>query len=112
MDFKAFREKISQLGVCEERSFSDNYIEVVFFTIDTDKWNNLLSEALGQALKPAGAAPTAEAQALTKDCGGIFANQTLFKKDFAQVSVMAMLWPWQDGEHTTLKMALAKKKDG
>ena len=39
--------------------------------------------------------------------GALVAN--IFKKDFADLSVIAMFWPWSDGTHTTLKVALLKK---
>ena len=30
-------------------------------------------------------------------------NQVLYRKAFGDATVLAMLWPWQDGTHTTLE---------
>ena len=106
---KEIIEKCEKLNISEKREATDNYYEAVFSTKDTDQWNNALSEILGPAVKPAGTKPNKEDQRLTRQLGGIYENQTLFKKEFDSSIIIAMFWPWQDGEHTTLKIAhLAK----
>jgi hypothetical protein len=109
MTAKEIIEKCSSLAVEEQRSVSDGYIELVFFTKDADAWTKALGEVLGPAVKAAGVEPTEDDLNSTEDYGGIHGNQTLFKKDFADTCAIAMFWPWSDGIHTTLKAALLKK---
>ena len=65
---------------------------------------------LGPAVKPAGVKPTENDLQLTRDYGGIWINQILFKKEIGNVTFIAMFWPWQDDIHTTLRMAFLEKK--
>lgn len=110
MTIKEIRERCGKLSVHEEREVSDDYAELVFYNKDLNEWNKALIDTLGPAIKPAGVEPTKENLRLTENYGGIYDNQTLFKKDFGNVSVLAMFWPWQDNTHTTLKVALLKWK--
>ena len=106
---KEIIEKCSRLKVDESRSVAEDYAELVFFNKEISEWNKILVDALGPAIKPAGTEPTEEDLRLTEDYGGIHDSQTLFKKEFDGFTVIAMFWPWQDNEHTTLKMAALKK---
>ena len=122
MTLKKIIEKCSILSVHDKRIISDEYNELVFYNKEIDKWNKIfadvlgpaikpkvLIEVLGPAAKPAGVEPTEDDLQLTKDYGGIYNNQTLFRKEFDDVTVIVMLWPWEDDIHTTLKMVLFKK---
>lgn len=109
MTAKEIIEKCAKLDVDEKRELSDDYAELVFFNKQLDEWTEALTSVLGPAAKPCGVKPTQDDLRLTEDCGGIYENQTLFKKEFADLTVIAMLWPWQDKIHTTLKVALLKK---
>ncbi|MBN3039030.1 MAG: hypothetical protein JW869_06415 [Candidatus Omnitrophica bacterium] len=109
MTVKNIIEKCNSLDISEQRSVSEDYCELVFFNKELEEWNNILTEILGPAKKPPGMDPTQEDDALTEEYGGIFTNQTLFKKDFDDCTIIAMIWPWQDGTHTTLKLAYLKK---
>ncbi|MCQ9208736.1 MAG: hypothetical protein NG712_05090 [Omnitrophica bacterium] len=109
MKLKQLIERFNNLSVDEERTISDEYVELVFFTKDTDQWNKVLTDILGPALKPKGQQPTEGDLKLTEDCGGVHDNQTLFKKEVEGALVIAMFWPWLDGMFTTLKIACLKK---
>ena len=110
MTLKEIIEKCGTLPTCEERCIGDEFCEIVFYSKDTDEWNKIVADFLGHAIKPAGMEPTEDDRYLTRDYGGTWPNQTVFKKDFGDVTVIAMFWPWQDGIHTTLKIALSKKR--
>jgi hypothetical protein len=101
---KQIMDQCGGLDIFEKRRVSDAYSEIVFCNKDNDKWNKLFEDIFGFPAKSAGVKPTEEHLSLTKDYGGIHANQTLFKKIFDDSLVIAMLWPWQDDTHTTLKM--------
>ena len=111
MKLKEIIKKCGTLRIYEERCVTDEFYEIVFSNEDTDEWNKRFADILGHAIKPAGIQPTKDDQYLTKDYGGIWLEQTLFRREFDDGTVIAMFWPWQDGIHTTLKMALLKKGD-
>ena len=106
---KKIIEKCDALKIEARRSIADDYCELVFYTKDTDQWNKTLTDIFGPAMKPAKTKPTPDTRSLTKDHGGIYYNQTLFKKEFDGTTIIAMFWPWQDGVHTTLKAATLEK---
>ena len=102
-------EKCEALEVSEKRSLSESYYEIVFFSEQVKEWVKILSDILGPPTKPPGTKPSKEDDRLTDEYGGICKNQTLFHKRDETDEVVVMFWPWQDGEHTTLKMALVGK---
>lgn len=102
-------KKCRPLSIFELRRNSDEFCELVFYNKDIDEWNEIFADILGHAIKPPGVEPTEDDQCLTKDYGGTWFDQTVFRKEFDDVTVIAMFWPWQDSTHTTLKMALLKK---
>ena len=107
--FKDIIERFLKMDMYEKRSATDTYCELVFYNKDMGKWNIIFTGVFGQPVKPEGADPNKVDLALTKSYGGIFNNQILFKKDFDNFTTILMLWPWQDGAHTTLKMAAMEK---
>jgi len=103
-------EKFGELVICEKRISTQEYCELVFLSKETEKWHSIFTETLGPAVKPPGKIPNREHRLLTKDYGGIWFNQTLFKKDFEDAIIIAMFWPWRDNIHTTLKLIRVEKK--
>ncbi len=108
MTLKEIMEKCSTLVIDEKRCVNDEYIEIVFYNREMDAWNEMFTDILGSAVKPAGTKPSKDDLSLTENHGGIHKDQTLFKKEFDNSAVMAMFWPWQDDTHTTLKVVLLK----
>lgn len=102
-------EKCSMLNVHQQRYISDDFSEIVFYTREIDTWNKLLTDIFGPAVKPVGVKSTKDILRLTKNYGGVYENQTLFKKKFGNTNLIAMFWPWQDGIHTTLRINIVKK---
>lgn len=107
---KEIIERCGPLEVEERRHQDETYCELVFYNREIDAWHTVFSETLGAPVKPAGRKPTKELVRLTQAYGGIRTGQTLFVREFEDVIVMAMFWPWEDDKHTTLKMALLKKE--
>lgn len=97
------------LPVCEERAGTPDYDERVIDKDDVSRWSSVLTAVLGAPVKPAGVIPTEEHLSVTENYGGIQKSQTLYWKEFEDVCVAAMFWPWGDGKHVTLKMACARK---
>ena len=109
MTLKDILEKCSNLRIDEKRVITDDYNELVFYNQDIDEWNKIFTELFGSAIKPSGRIPSENDLQLSKDYGGIYDNQTLFKTEFDGTTVIAMFWPWRDDIHTTLKLARLKK---
>ncbi len=109
ISLKDIISRCGSLSICEEREVTDIYCEIVFYTKDTPQWEGILSEIFGSPAKPQGASPTKNDLALTMDFGGVFDNQTLFKQESENSIVLAMFWPWGNGEYTTLKLAVLNK---
>jgi len=110
MTLREIFERCSTLRVQERRHQDETYGELVFYNEEIDEWERILSEVLGPPVKPAGTRPTKDLLQLTENYGGIQTGQTLFMREFDDFTVIAMFWPWQDGTHTTLKIALLKKQ--
>lgn len=96
---------LNNLEVYEKRSGEQKYYELVFYTRDLKKWVDILSTFFGKPVKPAGMKPEKDHMDVTKNFGWIFDNQILFKATEDKTIRIAMLWPWEDGEHITLKLA-------
>lgn len=106
MPLKQIIQQLQALDIVEKRSVNEDYCEVVFRSAQTDQVHQILMAVLGPATKPPGSSPTAHDETLTEPTGGIRCNQTLYEKRIQTVTVIAKLWPWDDGVHTTLKIAL------
>ncbi len=104
-------KKFDGLQIFEKRFLSEDYGEVVFFSKDLDQWSRILSELIGPPLKPAGQKTKEEHLKLSMKYGGVNDNQTLFQKGLEDGGMLiALLWPWNNGTYTTLKLAIRKKR--
>ena len=108
MEIKEIIDKCSQFEIYEQRILRDDYAEIVMYTSEIFKWSAVFNDLLGEPISHAGIKPTADDLALTSEFGGIFDEQTLYKKDFTDSSIIAMFWPWQDGKRVTIKVVLKK----
>lgn len=97
-------EQFSQLRVYETRDTEQDYQERVIYNEDFSAWYAMLQKVFGPPLKPAGSAPSPRDLALSQQYGGVFDNQVLFSKESEDGTLIAMFWPWMDGQHTTFKL--------
>ena len=102
--------KLLELSPSEKRGQTDEFLEAVFLNTSLSKLNKVLEEFLGEALKPADAPANSQARDAAKPYGGIYVNQTLYRKELQDRTAIAMLWPWGNNTHTTLKIILEKNK--
>lgn len=109
MEIREIIERCKKFNIYQQRKVTDNYAEIVMLTDEILSWSAIFNEAFGDPVSPAGMAPTAEHTQLTMEYGGIFAEQTLYKKDYPDRTVIAMFWPWQDGKRVTIKMVISGK---
>ncbi|BBO67134.1 hypothetical protein DSCA_10640 [Desulfosarcina alkanivorans] len=94
------------LEVHEKRCDRDDLFELVFFERDIAEWTRILAAFLGDPVKPSGKVPTSKDLELTEGTGSIRVEQTLFEKSVENGAIIAKFWPWKDGRHITLRMAL------
>ena len=106
MTLEELSERYSNLNICEKRTTTDEFRELVFYSKEIDDWTKVIASFLGAPIKPPGVKPSKQDRHLTEKFGGISDNQTLFSDE---KSLIAMFWPWQDEVHTTLKIARLKK---
>ena len=109
MTFEDLIKRCRALEIAEERQLSEEYGEFVIYNEHITEWYKMFDEILGKPQKSLGAKPTKADLLLTEKYGGVYENQVLYKKDFNEGTLLAMLWPWGDGEHITLKIIVDKK---
>ena len=85
------------------------YAQLVFPNEHTDTWLESVGELLGPPIKTANQPVSEKIIALTEDFGEIFDHQTLFYIEAQSKRIIAMLWPWQNQELTTLKVMVLNK---
>lgn len=108
MNPKDIVSKLTSLSISEKRQITDEYGEIV--VLNTPELDKLLIDTFGPAIKKYSEKPNTEALNLTKQYGGIRNNQALFRLNFATHVLVAMLWPWDDKQHITVKIAAIKLK--
>jgi hypothetical protein len=100
MQFQELKTTVKDIGVETSRHEDDNYLEVV---IVKDKLTELIVR-LDRVFGSAQERPSSRAKDVIKGFGGIIEGQILYFLHEGDSFIFAMLWPWQDGEHITLKM--------
>ncbi len=109
MEMKEIIERCREFEIYQQRMVSDNYAEIVMYTKEIFKWSAIFNKILGDPVSPAGINPTSEDMRITKEYGGIFTAQTLYKKDFPDNTIITMFWPWQDSKRITVKVVILAK---
>ena len=109
MTYPELIEAVKKLGFREKRTDLSEYLE---FVIQRDRVNELspiLERFFGPPIKPAGEPPSNKTQKHTAAYGGVRTDQTLYLVEDDTVSNCAILWPWNDGQLVTVKIAQDQK---
>lgn len=101
MEFEQLKAIAKEGGFETLRVENENYLEAVLLKNKLEELMLKLDSFFG----PAQNKPSAQAQEAVGEFGGITKGQTLYFCQEGESFVFAMLWPWQDGEHITLKLA-------
>ena len=104
MDFSEFRKNIKLLSFETLRTDCDNFFEGVIIQQELEKLNLQLKSLLGEPVYPSKSRFTFKLQELVDGFGGIMPGQTLYYKNLGKDGIFAMLWPWKDGQRTTVKI--------
>ncbi|MFA6358526.1 MAG: hypothetical protein WCY09_07725 [Candidatus Omnitrophota bacterium] len=104
MDFSSIRKDIKLLNFEDLRTDCDNFFEGVVIKQEIGNLNLSLKNLLGEPVYPSKNRLALKVQKTVDGFGGIMPGQTLYFKDLGADSILAMLWPWKDGQRTTLKI--------
>ena len=108
MTFIELVKLLKKLPFDEIRKEYEGYFEFVVGNQHLPLIFSHFEDYYGLPFKPAGMAPNSKAQNLTKNFGGIQTQQTLYYSQREEHLDCAMVWPWGDGKHVTVKMAQGK----
>ena len=106
MTYQELLEKVKELKFEEVRTDLPTLFEAVTQKDSLKKLTPILESCFGPPFKPAGQAPSSRVQEYTAGYGGIRKEQTLYRSEVGSIHTQAMLWPWSDGMHVTLKILI------
>ena len=104
MDFNKIREDIKNLKLETLRTDCDNYFEAVIVKEELVRLSERLKVFFGDPAWPSKNRLDFHMEEAVKGFGGIMPGQTLYFNRQGGETVFAMLWPWQDGVRTTVKI--------
>jgi hypothetical protein len=106
MEFDAVKSEVKEVNLDKLRTDADNYFEAVVIKDEMQKLTQSLEKFFGSPAWPApGSRLSLSMKQAVDRCGGIMPGQTLYFWSQGKDEVFAMVWPWQDGKHTTVKIA-------
>jgi hypothetical protein len=82
------------------------YAQLVFRSHQMNQWQASIEEMLGPPLKTSEQPVTDDIVRITEDFGEIFDHQILYYLKLDGQRIIAMFWPWQNQESTTLKIMI------
>ncbi|HTY45456.1 MAG TPA: hypothetical protein VMD52_05660 [Patescibacteria group bacterium] len=103
MQFKQLKKEIKTVTFESVRAENETYFEAVLVKEQLQELNRQLEALFGPPAWPSKATLSPEVQEVIEGFGGIMKGQTLYFVSEPACRVFAMLWPWQDGQHITLK---------
>jgi hypothetical protein len=109
-EFNRIRDEVKGSGLDALRADNTNYFEAVFMKEEFVKLNERLRNLFGEPAWPSKDKLTLQMHEAINEFGGIQDGQTLYFRNEGVNSVFAMLWPWQDGQHTTIKIIYKRKE--
>jgi len=104
MAFDQIRNDLKTINFDALRLDCDNRFEAVILKEELQKLVARLESFFGSPAWPSQNRLSMKVRQVIDGFGGIMQGQTLYYRDTGEDSVYAMLWPWQDGQHTTLKV--------
>jgi len=104
MQFNEIRKELKGLVFDTLRIDSDNYFEAVIVKNELAELTTRLQRLFGSPVQPSDKRLSLQVQEMIKEFGGIRPDQSLYFWNEGKDAIFAMLWPWQDGLHTTVKI--------
>lgn len=104
MQFSEIRKELGAVVFNTLRADTDNYFEGVVVKEELVKLAGILEKFFGSPALPSNNKLSPQIQEAIDSFGGIMSGQTLYFWNQGNDAIFAMLWPWQDGNHTTVKI--------
>ncbi|MBF0122396.1 MAG: hypothetical protein HQL21_03170 [Candidatus Omnitrophica bacterium] len=104
MTFHEFLGEVKKVHCQEVRAQEMDYCEVVVRQEAMGQVTSLLDSYFGGPFKPAGVQASPEALRHSAPYGGVQANQTIYCRQGEHGFELALLWPWGNGQATTVKI--------
>lgn len=104
MEFDELREALKGVVFDSKRVDCDNFFEAVVVHEEMQKLVERLRRFLGEPVWPSKNRLSFDMEKRVEEAGGLMPGQTLYYTGSGENTVFAMLWPWQDGKHTTVKI--------
>lgn len=104
MDFEEIRGAVKEINSDALRADDAVYFEAVLLIDDTPKLTLALEHFFGKAVFPAKNSLSFTISRDIDGFGGIMPGQTLYYRSKGGEIIFAMLWPWKDDRHVTVKI--------
>ena len=104
MNYNEFLEQIKELRFEELREDKPEYMEFVIGTNHLNRLSSILESYYGVACASPEKKPSRQAKKYADPYGGIKKGQTVYYLDKGEIFHCALLWPWGNGEATTVKI--------
>ncbi|MCX5713100.1 MAG: hypothetical protein NTY47_08635 [Candidatus Omnitrophica bacterium] len=104
MEFTEVKDEVKKIPFDTLRMDCDNLLEAVVVKEEVKKLTVSLEKFFGQPAWPSKNRMSLQMRKALDSYGGIMVGQTLYYWTKGPETMIAMLWPWQDGSHTTLKL--------
>lgn len=104
MEFNELKKEVKNGVLDALRTDSDHYFEAVVVREEVAKLKARLEKFLGLPAYPSNDRLSPQIEKTIKEFGGVMSGQTLYFRNEGDKNIFAMLWPWQDGYHTTVKI--------
>ena len=104
MQFEEIMNEIKGIEFDAVRARDQYYFEAVILKDNLPALTERLKKLLGEQVFPSGKKLAPDVEKVVEDFGGITPGQTLYFLKENDCSYFAMLWPWSDESHVTLKL--------
>ncbi len=104
MDFSLIRKDMKMFSFEALRTDCDNFFEGVIVGEELKKLNDQLKNLFGEPVYPSKNKLAHKVRQTVDGFGGVLPGQILYYKNSGVESILAMLWPWKDGQRTTVKI--------
>lgn len=104
MRFDQLKEEVKSVNFDALRMDCDNLLEAVVVNRELDKLTKRLEGFFGLPAWPSKKGLSFKMRKAIDTYGGIQPGQILYFRNAQEGELFAMLWPWQDGLHTTVKI--------
>jgi len=104
LSFDDLIKEVKGVSFVTVRVESDGYFEAVIWNTELKSLTEKLDKYFGSPTWPSKNKLPSHAEETIKNFGGINPGQTLYFWNEDGAAIFAMLWPWQDEKHTTVKV--------